>query len=542
VALILAVDPENSQEEALQTLARLLDDHELVTVDGFDAGMAAIDRRTPDLLLVPLLFAEADETALLTRLRERSKRRNVRVLTTPLLKSADASSSGSSSVLRFGWRRTSDETEAGERCDPAAFAQMIREDLVASGNEAKIEEARRKRRDAAMMAAAGAAASWIRARRASWADAPLPLPKPESATVAAPEPAPTPPPKVDHLTAFVEPETPVVTGLATSVASPPKRSPAPVPERPLFSGVASAKKVEDDWKADPPAAEPPPADEPPAESRFSKIVRWARPFGARVLRKPTHTAAGVVLVVMGTVGCAYLLKPRSAATSARLSVTEPAPVSASGLGAPPSDERPRGQLQVESSPQGAQVMLDGKARGVTPLTLDDVAPGKHTVLLQSSAGSIRRAVTIVADKATALNETIYPGWVAVLSPFEISVSEGGRAIRLDERFQAMLPPGPHDLRVEGRATGYDEVHHVEVQPGDTVRLTVAAPRSRLSVTTSGPADVLVDGVSVGSTPIAGVPIEVGTRDIVVRGAAGERRFTMAVTTKPVTLDVDFSKP
>jgi hypothetical protein len=540
VALILAVDPDAVQEQALQTLARLLDDHELVTADSCEEGLAAIDCRTPDLLLVPLLLPEADETALLTRLRERSKRRNVRVLTTPLLKSGDASSSSSSS--RFGWRRSSDDSEGGDRCEPAAFAQMIREYLVASGDEAKIEEERRKRRDAAVMAAAGAAASWIRARRATWTDAPLAVSRSRSARGGAAASFETV--RGEHVAAASEPEMPVVSGLASSlapVAPAPSRTPAAAAGE--YAPIPRALDPDDEWSADQPAADPPPAEpEAPAESRLAKIARWAKPLSARVLRKPTQTTAGVLLLVMGTVGCAYLLKPRGAAPSARVKIETPAEVYASGLGAPPIEVPRKGQLRIESSPVGAQVLIDGKLRGVTPLTLADVAPGKHTVLLQSTAGSVSKQVSVSISKSTVVSETIYPGWVAVLSPFEIAVSEDGRPIRLDDRFQALLPPGPHDLRIEGRSTGFDEIRHVDVTPGDTIRLTVAAPQSRLSVTASAPADVLVDGANVGATPLSNAPIEVGTRDIVVRGAAGERRFTLPVTTRPLTLDVDFSKP
>jgi hypothetical protein len=39
----------------------------------------------------------------------------------------------------------------------------------------------------------------------------------------------------------------------------------------------------------------------------------------------------------------------------------------------------RGTLQIESLPAGAQVILDGRSVGTTPLTLSDVAAGSHSV-------------------------------------------------------------------------------------------------------------------------------------------------------------------
>jgi hypothetical protein len=62
------------------------------------------------------------------------------------------------------------------------------------------------------------------------------------------------------------------------------------------------------------------------------------------------------------------------------------------------------------------------------------------------------------------------------------------------------------------------------------------------VTASEPAEVLVDGVRAGDAPLADFPVDVGTREIVVRRAAGgERRVTVTITVKPYTLNVDFSR-
>jgi hypothetical protein len=39
-------------------------------------------------------------------------------------------------------------------------------------------------------------------------------------------------------------------------------------------------------------------------------------------------------------------------------------------------------LVVESRPSGAVVTVDGARRGTTPLTVDALTPGKHTVLIE----------------------------------------------------------------------------------------------------------------------------------------------------------------
>jgi hypothetical protein len=201
-----------------------------------------------------------------------------------------------------------------------------------------------------------------------------------------------------------------------------------------------------------------------------------------------------------------------------------------------------GRLQVNSEPAGARVLVDNASRGVTPLTLDDIALGTHNVVIESSAGSVKRTVTLKANENATLNETIYAGWLKVFSPFELTITEGTRSLRLDDRYQVLLSPGPHELRFENRALGYQETRRVDVQPGVTTPLSIVAPRSTLSVTTSAPAEVLIDGVSAGNTPLASWVVELGTRDVQLKSAAGNRRFPVTVTVKPVVLDIDLSKP
>ena len=131
-----------------------------------------------------------------------------------------------------------------------------------------------------------------------------------------------------------------------------------------------------------------------------------------------------------------------------------------------SKRKPAGGLRVISTPVGAQVFVDGKARGVTPLTITDLAVGRHAVELKSAAGTIERTVTVAADKTAEIDESIFSGWVAVYSPFDLAVTEGGRALLMDDRHQIMLPPGRHVLRFVNRALAYDAVRQVDLKPGE----------------------------------------------------------------------------
>ena len=88
-----------------------------------------------------------------------------------------------------------------------------------------------------------------------------------------------------------------------------------------------------------------------------------------------------------------------------------------------------------------------------------------------------------------MSELIFAGWLAVYAPFDLTITEGNRSLRLDDRNQVMLPAGPHDLRVVNQALGYEAVHHVELKPGDVTTLSVTPPRSALTVTATEAAEV-----------------------------------------------------
>lgn len=202
-----------------------------------------------------------------------------------------------------------------------------------------------------------------------------------------------------------------------------------------------------------------------------------------------------------------------------------------------------GRLQVESDPPGAAVIIDGRNRGVTPLTLDDLTVGSHTVVLQGAKGSVRRSVTVTADGTAQLAEAIYSGWLHVSSPIDLQISTGGRGLRLDERNQALLPPGSHELRFENRAFGFTAVRQVVVEPGKTASVSIVPAPSPLTVNTTAPAEVFVDGEKVGDAPLANHPLRLGTHEVMVKAASGaERRFSVTATVAPVQLDVDFSQP
>ena len=202
-----------------------------------------------------------------------------------------------------------------------------------------------------------------------------------------------------------------------------------------------------------------------------------------------------------------------------------------------------GRLEVRSDPSGAHVKIDGRGRGVTPLILDAIPIGSHLVVIESDRGSVRKNVTVETSGTALVSEGIYSGWIRVASPIELEVREGTLNLRLDERRVALVSAGPHDLRLENPAVGFSETRHLEVIPGATTDVVVNPPPSSLTVTATGPAEVLIDGERAGETPLINFPVSLGRRDVTVTSPTGaQRHISVTITTSPARVDVDFAKP
>jgi hypothetical protein len=201
-----------------------------------------------------------------------------------------------------------------------------------------------------------------------------------------------------------------------------------------------------------------------------------------------------------------------------------------------------GSLNIVSEPSGATVAIDGHERGVTPLVVNDLAPGQHVVALAHENGSVRQTVRINANETASVDVPLFTGWVAVFAPFELRITDGGKAVVLDEQSRAMLSPGTHQLQFTNRALGFHTAQSIAVRPGQMVPISIVPPNTPATLTSNPPSEVWIDGARVGQTPLQGLGVAIGTREFLFRSAeAGERRVMKTVTTQPFRLDVDLTK-
>ncbi len=177
-----------------------------------------------------------------------------------------------------------------------------------------------------------------------------------------------------------------------------------------------------------------------------------------------------------------------------------------GTSAPVRAEEASGLLFVSATPPGAQVLLDGKAAGSSPLTT--VAPaGMHQVRVESPGyESYTRSVEVVAGKKVVVEAVL----VRVAGALEVQVNTSDAQVFLEDRLIGKggtvrvdpLDAGVYTLRVE--KPGFEMWRgKITVFRGKTLAVPVmlASAFGVLSVETDPPgARVWVDGKDRGVSP------------------------------------------
>lgn len=223
--------------------------------------------------------------------------------------------------------------------------------------------------------------------------------------------------------------------------------------------------------------------------------------------------------------------------------------------APPADAPPRpsvpaaaeveavtpvGRLEVHSIPARARVAVDGEMRGLTPLVLDDVVPGRHEVVVSSSAGTVRRTATVRENRTVTIYETISPGWIAIFSRIKLDIAIDGRQVGTTEDGHLLVAPGRHDAVLANSRLGFRERHTFDVEPGEVTAHTVVLSSTSVRFTGIAGTEILVDGEPIGVLPLASVELPIGTRELVKRfpdGTEARERIELGIGA-PTTISVD----
>jgi hypothetical protein len=205
---------------------------------------------------------------------------------------------------------------------------------------------------------------------------------------------------------------------------------------------------------------------------------------------------------------------------------------------PPADTA----IVVEFAEPGADVFVNGRPAGVTPLELKvgsrtrsirvvgreslrtDVTPRGLSFAVEDQRAP---RATDAARKADDLRTAARPersGGVRVSSPFGLDVLEDERLLGSSAGGPVVTTAGRHEFDLVNSALGYRSRRVVDIKPGQIVSLAVTPPNGSISINALPWADVWIDGKLVGETPLGNVSIPVGEHQIVFRHPElGERR-------------------
>ena len=126
---------------------------------------------------------------------------------------------------------------------------------------------------------------------------------------------------------------------------------------------------------------------------------------------------------------------------------------------------------------------------------------------------------------------------------ELQVFEGKQRLGTTKNSRIELSPGSHNLTLINSDCEIRQPISVTVSSNETTQTAVSLPTGSISISALPWAQTWIDGVPVGTTPLANLSVPVGVHEIVWQHPTmGERRQTVTVKARtPLRIGVDYSK-
>jgi hypothetical protein len=217
---------------------------------------------------------------------------------------------------------------------------------------------------------------------------------------------------------------------------------------------------------------------------------------------------------------------------------------------PPAPAAADAAIEIRSEPAGGRVVVDGVARGTTPVVVRGLTAGRHEIQVGGPFRTVTRTVTLGAGQQALLvvtpARTATPpsgesrderparasadtGYVSIQSPIPLRVVRNGDFVGTSEDARLSLPAGPQVIGLENESVGFRDVRTVEVVAGKVTPVSVSLPKGEISINARPWAEVFVDGNRVGETPVSQLSLPVGIHEVVFRHPElGERRVSVIV--------------
>ncbi|MEO5820496.1 MAG: PEGA domain-containing protein, partial [Vicinamibacteraceae bacterium] len=216
--------------------------------------------------------------------------------------------------------------------------------------------------------------------------------------------------------------------------------------------------------------------------------------------------------------------------------------------APPAAVVADAAIEIRSEPAGGRVLVDGVARGTTPIVVTGLTAGRHEVQVGGPFPTVTKTVTLAAKQqlrfvvtpartaSTTEPGTTRPtrasadtGFITIQSPIVLRIVRNGDFVGTSEDSRLSLPIGHQVIGLENESVGFRDVRTVEVIAGKVTPVPVTLPKGEISVNARPWAEVFIDGARVGETPVSQYTLPVGIHEIVFRHPElGERRVSVVV--------------
>ena len=107
----------------------------------------------------------------------------------------------------------------------------------------------------------------------------------------------------------------------------------------------------------------------------------------------------------------------------------------------------------------------------------------------------------------------------------------------------MLAAGKHEVLLRNESLGFEARRTITVVPGQVTSVAIDPPKALVNVNARPWADVLIDGVMVGQTPLSGLSLAIGPHQVTFRHPQfGERTERITVSAQGVNrVAVDLNK-
>ncbi len=316
-----------------------------------------------------------------------------------------------------------------------------------------------------------------------------------------------PPPALPRL----ETGSPMIPGLSTNLGSvtlSASAAPSAPPIEPAPSFAAKLAPATPSWVTSSVRAVAAPAAAAPSEARETIVPPPPR---AAAASRPISLTPQQIKILVGVIGAALVVmvsvmiadgvrarrmqaEAEAAAAAPLMGTAMPDPLTASPVSEPepqptaiqivPATRTAKarrkavvapaalavGELAINSVPEGAQVQVDGRGAGLTPVALANLSPGQHLVVL-SKAGYAVESRSVLVQGGTRAALAVSLGQLAAVAA--IASEPPGAAIIIDGRDTGKVTPaklvvgqGNHSLVL--RKAGYLQTSaSMALNPGET---------------------------------------------------------------------------